>query len=480
MAYSTSALRLGVLAWGLTPANALAGPPEVLREVVVHPTDPSVMILRYENVLGGVFYSADGGRTFRIRPSTTFTPSGLREDTTVAFAGDALLLGSSDGLFKTDTRGCATSNPVTRVFVDAVATDPTDPSVAYYATSHSDSNARTGLWRRDAKGAIMPVGDAETALTVTGMQIVGARMVQTAMRDARDAGVASSVLRTSEDRGQTWREQTISGAGTPRLLAVDPRDPQRIVIALRNEKAADPILVTLDGGASWQSYLGEVLQAGQAAVAPDGRLWISDIGDDTMTVKTGGLWAAPRIGEPLTRQLAEVGVTCLAHDRTTDQLWLCQDYELDRFDPSTRGLCRVFTMTDLAEFVQCGDVDLATNLEAQLQLCGGYCGALHFAEAKLCEVYDDPYGLCGPPARYYDEKAQWLDPAGARDRCTLPALVMDAGVVAPLEDAGLPPTNAIDAGSARKSEDGCALASRGGFGALALAMLLALRRRRRS
>jgi hypothetical protein len=60
------------------PAGASAGPPASLTGIVAHPTDPSVIILRYENVLGGLFYSQDGAHTFRACLATIFTRVGLR------------------------------------------------------------------------------------------------------------------------------------------------------------------------------------------------------------------------------------------------------------------------------------------------------------------------------------------------------------------------------------------------------------------
>ncbi|HEX5656229.1 MAG TPA: hypothetical protein VFX59_03500 [Polyangiales bacterium] len=473
MASLHSSLRLGALALGLLPATALAGPPEVLTGVVIHPTDSEVIILRYENVLGGLFYSGDGARSFRIRPGLTFTRSGLRADTSIAFAGDALLVGSSDGLVKTDRNGCAVSNAISRAFVDAIATDPNDPSVAYFVTSRADNAVRVGLWQRDANGAITPLGADDTAssLIVTSMQLVGTRFVQTGTRGS------ANLLRSSDDRGQSWRELPIPGTGTPRLLAIDAQDPLRMLVALENEKTADPVLVTRDGGASWQTYLDGVLRAGQAALAPDGRVWISDMGDRELPGLNGGLWFAARIGEPPEQVLSELGVTCLAHDRTRDQLWLCQDYELDSFDPRTRGLCREFVLSDLESFVDCGADDLSRSARAQEQLCTGYCGALHFAQAPICAFYDDPIALCGLPARRYDGDAGWADPAGPRTRCD--ALPVDAAV-SPLVDAGLP-SNAIDGGAEqeRAKDDGCNLAAQGDFSGALFALLLALRKRRR-
>jgi hypothetical protein len=468
MAYSRSCLSLGALALGLVPSGAIAGPPEVLTGVVVHPTDPDVIVLRYENVLGGLFYSGDGARTFRIRPSLTFTRSGLREDATIAFGGDALLIGDSEGLVKTDREGCAVSNPIRGAFVDAVATDPVDPNQAYFVSSRADNNARVGLWLRDAKGAITPLGADERDVIVASMKLVGGRIFQTATR------ASAALLRVSDDRGQTWREQPIAGTGTPRLLAIDVQDPQRIVIALENGRGPDPVLVTRDGGASWQPYLDGVLRIGQAALAEDGRLWLTDMGDDQLTTANGGLWFASRIGEPLERLLADVGVTCVAHDRTRDQLWLCKDYELDLFDPRTRSQCRVFALTDLEGFVDCSEDDLTRSVRAQEQLCSGYCGALHFAQAPICELYDDPVGLCGLAARVSDSDAGWIDPAGPRASCDEG---VDAGGIA---DAGVP-SNAIDAGATAgsKKDDGCNLAAQGNFSGALLALLAALRRRRR-
>jgi hypothetical protein len=83
----------------------------------------------------------------------------------------------------------------------------------------------------------------------------------------------------------------------------------------------------------------------------------------------------------------------------------------------------LFQFTDLAAFVSCPGVDMAAA--CQSQLCLGYCGPGHFAQAPLCCAYDEQY--CGPSV---------ADPAQVR--CGGEAAAPDASVAKPTpNDAGI-------------------------------------------
>jgi hypothetical protein len=83
---------------------------------------------------------------------------------------------------------------------------------------------------------------------------------------------------------------------------------------------------------------------------------------------------------------------------------------------------------DIAEFVSCPGEDLA--LGCQQQLCKNWCGPLHFAEAPLCDAYDDESPLCGVAARGYGRPL----PASAR-----PAEDLAAANAAPPPSSGATP-----------------------------------------
>lgn len=488
-----------------------AGPPEWLSDVAIHPSDPSVIALRYENALGGMMFSTDGGKTFRVRPALTFTKYGLRENVPLLLTKDgSVVLGTTEGLLRTTAQGCDPKNESGgESWIGGLALHPKDPAVAFFVTGDGFGTQRAGLWRRDAAGAASPLGANDSAsLSVTGLLAVAhatateqVRLVESAARVGGAAGspMTTWVLRYSDDLGATWTEKVVPGTGTARLLAVDPQDPKRMVVTFAvggSPDQPDPVLLTVNGGDSFKPYIEGVMKVGQVSVAADGRLWIADLGAGS---GTGGLWYAPRVGDAAEKVLDD-SVHCVGHDATSAKLWVCKSHELGLFDMKARSFCRVFQMTDAASLVSCQGEILTQSPEAKEQLCGGYCGALHFASAPLCSIYNDPKALCGLGALKYDREAMWEPPPGAGTRCAGFEKAGDAGVtladasVGGAQDAGVssppdaaPSGSALDAAvgtSSRGGDDGCSVSAFHRANALSwmslLGMMTAFVLRRRS
>ncbi|MDB4973227.1 MAG: hypothetical protein JWN48_1568 [Myxococcaceae bacterium] len=455
----------------LVSASAQAGPPESLAAIVLQPGVPGAFVLRYENVLGGLLFSDDEGKTVRLLPGTSITRDGVRGDMPpfAVLSDGTVLVGGSEGLLRIDAHGCSASPIAGNATTTAIALHPTDPSVAFYVTSYGADGVPTGLWRRAASGAVTPLGAADNAaadpvFSATGLFVVsmpgaeeGLRFSETGDRRARtpaapvprdagsapaDAGLsasasASMALRYSDDLGKTWTERTLPssfGPGTLRLLAVDPRDPARMLLGLDREgpsNPADAVLLTTNAGASFEIYIDGIARLGQVAQASDGRFWLGDMGNPAEVAPSGGLWFGTRIGEPPERLLSGRAITCLARDERLDKLLLCQEYELDQLELTTRSTCRIFGMSDVLSLVSCPGQQLAQSQNVRDQLCGGYCGALHFADAPLCQVFDEPGVLCGPAARAYDQGIGWESAFTSTEHCpgySGLAGTLDAGV----------------------------------------------------
>lgn len=498
-----------------------AGAPEALTEILVRPRDPRTVAIRYNNAFGGLMLSDDGGRSFRIRPGLTFTRSGVRQDASFAMTADgAIFFGGSDGLFVLDADGCNPAKVTGSAWSGSMTLHPRDPGVLFFVTSHGAMSERTGLWKRDARGVVLALGPDDslgdgTDFTTTGMRAVTVeaamdqvRIVQTGTRVMRsDAGTKSvAIFRFTDDYGMTWVERTIPaplGSGTPRLLAVDARRPQLASVAITVDGYPDPpdiVLITRDGGDSFVSYIEGLTSVGQAHSSLDGRFWVADVGDPASSTPTGGLWFAKQLGDEPEQVLRGVGILAVAEDPNSSKLWISEDYSLALFDPETRTRCRVFDMNDTKGFVLCPAENLAKNSTAKEQMCLGFCGALHFAAAPLCSLYNDQVGLCGKPGAEYDKSVGWENPAGPAERCagfpptTEPDLfgndvapVADAGV-SEVEDAGTGMTSldgsadaALDQEPVTKRNRGCALgrsAPRDGVFPLLLLLLFARRRSR--
>jgi len=268
---------------------------------------------------------------------------------------------------------------------------------------------------------------------------------------------AAGVFRTSDDLGQTWTEHPIPVAdglgGTPRLLAVQGGEVVKLVVSMVREASVDPfdpILVTTNTGATFTPYLDTVFKTGQAVVAPGGKLYLSDMGT---SVAEGGLWEASEIGAPLTK-IVDYSVHCLGYDKEASQLYLCKGYELGRLDPASKAYCRIYQLNETQDFVcdlaaipKFSEDDTTSVAERvkQSQMCGGWCGASHYASSPFCANYNDFSPICGLAARAYDMQApvgqRWVEPPGTDEpRC--------AGFEPPAQDGGVDAGANQDAGAA--------------------------------
>lgn len=512
IARSSLVLGTALVSWLGVHSAAQAGLPEVISSLAQHPTDPSVLALLYDSGFGGVLYSADGGKTFRIRPALTATTYGLTEQDPVAITSTGnVLVGSMNGLLESDQHGCgATLNAtVGEAAVNALAMHPRDASVMFFVSSNAENGAREGIWKRAADGTVTPTGPATQSnaarFYVSSMRVVEQasatdklRFIQTGTRyGATSSAPSSAVFRYSDNLGETWTEHTIPGAGSPKLMAVDPLDSNRAIVAIGTTGTPDPqdpILLTLNSGQTFTSYIEGVTSAAEAVVAPDGRAWLSGL---SAGLNDGsGLWFAARIGDKPEKVL-DGGVHCLGYNAAANNLFICRERELGLFDLEKRSFCRMFGLTEVVGLVSCPSEKLEQSQRAKEQLCGAWCEALHLASTPLCSIYNDERGAyCGLAARKFDKESGYEEPPPSGPRCAGFEPVMDAAVESAPPDAGAaeqkaPPQSeanlqpsdgdAAVSPSKRRGGSGCSLATTGSsrpFELMSMAVLLyALRRR---
>jgi hypothetical protein len=178
---------------------------------------------------------------------------------------------------------------------------------------------------------------------------------------------------------------------------VDPTNADRIVATINRYADAsggggeDSVLVSSDRGEHFVEYL-KVTEIGGVAFAPDGRLWIGDLGESTNPRAPYGLWFAPSLDEPATRlALGDYPVQCLGYNPANDTLYACQHWIFGAVDQDSGELSALMNLRNVQDFVQCDGVDAAAACE--MQLCGAYCGFGHFGVAPVCQAYDTP--TCG-------------------------------------------------------------------------------------
>jgi hypothetical protein len=489
------AAALAFLSVSLSGVVAHAVPPEYFRNIVLHPTDPNIFVLRYESAFGGLFFSRDGGHSLQMVPGQSFYRYDLRRFVPMQFAGDGkLLLALDSGLDIDNGMGCFPPPPNTNVahysdpavaglWVADLAPHPSDPDTTFLVTTADPKDkGHSGLWKRDKQGAITPFGAADPApampnkfsFIATGLKVVaraasteGLRFIMTGTTydNTTATAVSAPVLRVSDNLGMSWTNHPIPDpnktGGNPRLLYVDGSDPFKALVFLENgfgedsDDAIDPIFVTKDGGQSFTPYLDKVQVAGEFVALPSGQLLIADRGIP------GGLWSAANL-DAAPSKIADYAVHCLAYQAKTQKLFMCKLNELGYYDVGANSFCEIFRPSDAASFVSCPSAPLEQNVDGIKQLCGGFCGAAHYSSAPVCSTFTPPAmtNLCGPMANMYDNEnadpdKRWIEPPGpgAAARC--------AGFTGPVPvaDAGMPDASAAgtsDAGGGTSSDAGAA------------------------
>jgi hypothetical protein len=316
--------------------------------------------------------------------------------------GDMLLL-SSTGVLHADANGCGVSpeSPDVAKGVVDMALHPNDAQRVFAVVSNP--MGMSGVIQRGADGKWSELG-VKDAPNPVGLRVAahgdGLRFYEVVVKTATmtgDAGVAppSYAIRVSDDEAKTWQEYPLMvDSGAPRLRAVDPSNSDRLLVVVERTTAPDTVLVSRDGGKTTSKYL-EIEEPGGIAFAPDGKVWIGDLGNTSGGQGgTRGLYAAPNLDAMPTRlPMATYAVQCLAYAQDTNTLYACQRFWMGKVDQESGAFTFGLRFTTAPAFVSCEGEDTAAQCKAQL--CLDYCGPAHFAAAPVCSAYDEP--ACGKP-----------------------------------------------------------------------------------
>jgi uncharacterized protein (TIGR03382 family) len=472
---------LFLAAASLLTAVAHASPVEQLTQVAMHPVDPNIQVVRYVNGRGGLFYTADGGRSWKL------LCSGLihRMVTPTAFAmthEGRTLIGTTSGLWQDDGHGCAWTKEAALEgrYVADLAAHPSDPQTLFAVTATATAGSSNGILRRNADGSWTEVG-APTPLSISRLRVVatpeGLRFYETAQNGT------NVIVRVSNDEGQTWQEHVVAiSDGLVRLQAVDATHPDRIVISVERPEQDDLVLVSADQGATFTEYL-KVTELSGVLVAADGRVWISDSGGTKNDSTTEGIWHASNL-DVAPRRILEQQTRCLARRPDEETLYACLRWKYGPVDEADECVDSLLEIYRVHEMVQCAGVDMAAICEPQL--CADYCRFDHFPKTPLCTVYDTD--VCGPNAAVDGVSLGTSDSVDTCGDIAAPdagAPTSDAGMEVGADGGGRPP--AKDGGAEKpkpqkNTSDGCNAATSDGrpLAWLLFASLAFVVRRRRS
>jgi hypothetical protein len=430
-------------------ATVQAGPVEQLVDLAIGPGQSAAIVTRYENGGGGLIYGAQGDRSWRLQcGSAHLIPSDASHGPLVILANDTLLVGTSRGVVAGSLDGCgSTLEPLANgaEVIDLVA-DPTDANAAIalaFAVGMSPSS--TSLWRRAASGAwsMLGVADAALATSMRAASVDGhLRLYETAVLTTLDEDAGTRYytyqVRYSDDGANTFQAFAVSTDGSPRIVGVDPSNPDRIALLIDQSSAADSILVSHERGAKLTPYL-QVGEFGALAFAPDGRVWIG--GRTSASDSLQGLWAAPDLDTaPVRLAMADYTVQCLSYHAPSNTLYACKNFWLGEVEPASGAFASVMSFAAVSDLVNCDGSSTAQLCEAQL--CSAYCGPGHFAVAPACAAYDAPG--CGVAVAMQE----------AADTMRSPASAFDAGSESPTAAGGARAAadgGKVDAGTAARA-----------------------------
>jgi hypothetical protein len=500
---------IAAVAFSFIASLAHADPPESMAAITARGPDSSIVGLTGMFGKQGLIYSDDSGETFGALckafaaiPSVDSTgrPTTKRpsfKNTIVTHDGH-FLVGDFNGLWIDDGHGCnwQLAPELDKVYVSALRFDPRDPKIIY-GLSATTAQPDNGLFKIDAEGKIEHLGE-KAPMPFYGLGVValpngGTRFYAMGVREQAqfmtdddggvtllepsdagfpvdDAGfplpnVGTSpfyVIRHSDDFGASWIDHDIGVA--PNLStdfdAVDPSNPDRVVISRRNDNAfrgstaiPDQLLVSEDRGKTFRQWFTVSSLVG-VSIMRDGTVFIADRGEG----KAGdprGLWRADSVlDEP--ELIADYETWCL--EAREDRLEVCQRFDWGTADPVTGEFTKLASFLELQRVHSCAGIDSVGMCREEL--CNGHC--LHWADAPACAEH---YPECAME-NFFSRPDSGTSDAGP---------TADAGS---LRDAGTPLATNSDGCSCGVIGSGSGGARHAGLLSAALAALLVARRRR--
>ncbi len=422
-----------VLLLSLLAGSARAsGPVERLLQLLVHPSQPDLLVVRYGAGAGshGFLFSRDGGRSFQLvcsasvsaaktlavqRVSTRAIPSTAA---TIVDQHGAVMFAQYGASWIDDGTGCAWSDvPELRdKWPLALAHDPRDVTALLGVVSTSGkvelmrrveargSSAREQNTEHWASAGTIREVDADKVVIDASMAVHAQRLYASLLMQGAKGLTAGYVMRSND--GKRWTAQLLpKDQERLNVLAVDPTNADRVLAAISRDGAADSLLLSTDGGKTFRTYL-EPRAVGGVTFDEAGRVFVGDIGDGAALQVDGGLYTAAQLGTPLAKVSNTAGIDCVVWHR--DRLYVCNGDRFGVMDPETGRLEELLRIDQVRDFVSCPGQDLHAVCRNQLNSGPSWCCAGHYPFTPLCADYDvterPDHGrvVCGRSAREYE------------------------------------------------------------------------------
>ena len=357
--------------WCCAPGVVRAhGRPPFIGDIAFHPTDPDVIVAR---ATFGLVLSEDGGVSWRWICAVVTGADPTREDPPILVTPDgAILVGTFNGLGRSDAEHCEFSQPEAlagRYIIDLYAR-PLAPEVVFaVATSGGDDDE---IFRSDDQGQTFtrvgqPIPDVlvervrvapsdATRIYLSGAVPLGVNPPMDG--GAPDAGPTTTPRRAfflrSNDAGETFESielPLLDGERNVHLLAVDPTDPERVLVRMTRriiDEGDERVLLTEDGGDSWATVLMARRISGGAFTDDGTKAFVtSRLLDGLFRSVDAGLTFA---------QLHRLSLPCL--ELRGDDVYVCEDeltdeYAIGHSTDSGQTLSEVLRFSQIYDVVDC-------------------------------------------------------------------------------------------------------------------------------
>lgn len=395
-ATATVALLLAV------PHGVRAGPVELLNDVGLASSDPQRLVARWVNGGGGFLMSNDRGASYQLTCYSAVSPTLMWKSVQafVTASDGSMCLGTADQVFCSDATGCGwkEATEISGQWIADFAEDPTDSQVMYLCTGTSQGN--NGVYVRETRDSAWKPFGTQLPAWFSRLHVVkngtGKRFYvssqENVMSESADGGPPIQQLkyfvRYSDDNAQTWTShyyEPLPERANLRLVAVDPSNPDRVVVALiRSAELAPDDLLFSDKRGEPNSYvkIGSVTEFSGAVFTPDGALYYGD--NDQMTP---GLYKVAKLGEAPTKLSGSYKVGCLGYDAANDRLYVCADWKFGTADGMSGEFTMLFNIMTASTFLECPGEPPMSEQCAPAFRSPNFCDVTHYPGAPVCVEY---------------------------------------------------------------------------------------------